>query len=64
MIKIITSMLTRVLVIFLTSKLITCFIGGFTLTMKPQSIAHSLIRSEHVYWNLDLEGEVHLMWDL
>ena len=26
-------------VIFLTSKLITCFIGGFTLIMKPQSIA-------------------------
>ena len=22
-------------VMFLTSKLITCFIGGFTLTMKP-----------------------------
>ena len=29
-------------VIFLTSKLITCFIGGFTLIMQPQSIAHLL----------------------
>ena len=27
-------------VIFLTSKLITCFIGGFALTIKPQSSAH------------------------
>ena len=38
-------------VIFLTSKLITCFIGGFTLIMKPQSIAHLLNGSEHIYWN-------------
>ena len=37
-------------VIFLTSKLITCFIGGFTLIMKPQSIAHLL--NEHIYWIL------------
>ena len=51
-------------VIFLTSKLITCFIGGFTLIMKPQSIAHLLNGSEHVYWILDLEGEVHSIWDL
>ena len=53
-------------VIFLISKLITCFIGGFTLTMKPQSIAHSLNGSEHIYiyWILYLEGEVHLIWDL
>ena len=28
------------LVIFLTTKLITCFIGDFTLILKPQSIAH------------------------
>ena len=27
-------------VISLTSKLITCFIGGFALTIKPQSIVH------------------------
>ena len=51
-------------VIFLTSKLITCFIGGFTLTMKPQSIAHLLNGNEHIYWILDLEGEVHFIWDL
>ena len=37
------------LVIFLTSKLITCLIGGFTLTMKPQSIAHLLNGNEHTY---------------
>ena len=46
-------------VIFLTSKLITCFIGGFTLAMKPQSIAHLLNGNEHMYWILGLEGEVH-----
>ena len=51
-------------VIFLTSKLITCFIGGFTLTMKPQSVAHLHNGNEHIYWILDLEGEVHSIWDL
>ena len=51
-------------VIFLTSKLITCLIGGFTLTMKPQSIAHLLNGNKHIYWILDLEGEVHSTWDL
>ena len=50
--------------IFLISKLITCFIGSFALTMTPQSIAHSLNGSEHTYWNLYLEGEVHSIWDL
>ena len=50
-------------VIFLTSKLITSFIGGVALTMKPQSIAHFLNESEHIYWNLDLEGAVHSIWD-
>jgi hypothetical protein len=30
-------------VIFLTSKLIICFIGGFTLKIKSQSIAYLLI---------------------
>ena len=48
----------------MTSKLITCFIGGFTLTMKPQSIAHLLNGNEHIYWILDLAGEVHSIWDL
>ena len=51
-------------VIFLTSKLITCLIGGVTLTMKPKSIAHLLNGSGHIYWVLDLEGEVHSIWDL
>ena len=62
--KIITSMLTRVLIIFLTSKLITCFIDGFTAKMKFQSIVYLLNESEHMYWILDLEGEVHSIWDL
>ena len=52
------------LVMFLTSKLITCFIDGFTSGMKSQSIAYLLIGSAHIYWNLDLEGEVHSIWDL
>ena len=34
------------------------------LTMKPQSIAHLLNGNEHIYWILDLEGEVHFIWDL
>ena len=51
-------------VIFLTSKLITWFIGGFTLKMKSQSIAYLLNGSEHIYWIWDLEGEVHSIWDL
>ena len=49
-------------VIFLTSKLITCFIGGFTLKMKSKSIAYLLNGSEHIYWIWDLEDEVHPLW--
>ena len=51
-------------VIFSTSKLITCFIEGFTLKMKSQLITCVLNRSEHVYWILNLGGEVHSIWDL
>ena len=40
---------------FLTFKLITCFIDGFTCGMKSQSIAYLLIGSAHIYWILDLE---------
>ena len=36
-------------VIFLTSKLGTCFIGGFTLKMKLQSIAYLLNGSGYIY---------------
>ena len=50
--------------IFLTSKLFTCFIGGFTLKMKPQSIAYLLNGSEGIYWTWVLEDEVHSIWDL
>ena len=49
-------------VVFLTSKLITCFIGGFTSKMKSQSIAYVLNGSKHIYWNLDLKYEVHSIW--
>ena len=51
-------------VIFLTSMLITCFIDGFTLKMKSQSIAYLLNESEHIYWIQDPEDEVHSIWDL
>ena len=51
-------------VIFLTSKLIKCFIDSFTSGMKFQSIAYLLIGSAHIYWILDFEGEVHSIWDL
>ena len=43
---------------FSTSKLITCFLDGFTLKRKSQSIAYLLNGSEHIYWILDLENEV------
>ena len=32
--------------------------------MKSQSIAYLPIGSAHIYWILDLEGEVHSIWDL
>ena len=51
-------------VIFLTSKLIKCFIGSFTLKTKSQSIVYVLNGSEIIYWISDLEGEVQLIWDL
>ena len=47
---------------FLTSKLITCFVDGFTSRMKSQSIAYLLIGSAHIYWILDLGGEVHSIY--
>jgi hypothetical protein len=51
-------------VMFLTSKLIACFvIDGFTFKLKSQSIAYLLNGSDHLYWILDLEGEVHSIWD-
>ena len=44
---------------FLTSKLVSCFVDGFT-----SGIANLLLGSTHIYWILDLEGEVHSIWDL
>ena len=35
--------------IFLTSKLITCFIDGFIFKRKSQSITYLLNGSEHIY---------------
>jgi hypothetical protein len=49
-------------VIFLTSKLMTCFIDGFILKMSSESIVYLLNRSEHIYWILDLENEVQSIW--
>jgi hypothetical protein len=49
-------------VMFLTSKLIICFIDGFTSKVKSQLIVCSLNGSEHIYWILDLEDEVHSIW--
>ena len=49
---------------FLISKLIMCFIIGSTSRMKSQSIAYLPIGSGHIYWKLDLEGEVHSIWEL
>ena len=51
-------------VIFLTSKLITSLIDGFTLGTRSQSIAYSLGGSKHVHWILDLVDEVHSIWVL
>ena len=51
-------------VLFLTSKSIACFIDGFTLIMQSQSNAYLLDESEHIYWILDLEGEVHSIWKI
>ena len=47
---------------FLTSKYITCFIDSFTLKRKSQSIAYLPNGSEHIYWILDLENEMHSIW--
>ena len=41
-------------VIFLTFKLITCFIDNFNLKMKSQSIAYLLNGSKHIDWILTL----------
>ena len=49
---------------FLASKLLTCFVDGFTSGMKSQTIAYLLIGSARMYWILDLEGEVHSIRDL
>ena len=51
-------------VMILTSKLITCFIDGFTSEMESQSIVYLVTGSAHIHWILDLEGEVHSIWDL
>ena len=47
-----------------TSMRATRLLDGFTCGMKSQSIAYLLIGSAHIYWILDLEGEVHSIWDL
>jgi len=51
-------------VVFLTFRLIVCFIDGFASGMTSRSIAYLRIGSAHIYRTLDLEGEVHSIWDL
>ena len=51
-------------VMFLIYKLITCLINGSTSKMISQSIAYLPIGSAYIYMILDLEGEVHSIWDL
>jgi len=41
--------------IFLTFKLIKCFIDGSTSGMKSQSIVYLLSGSAHIYWVLNLK---------
>ena len=48
---------------FLTPKLITCFIDKFNFKMTSQSIAYLLNGSIPIYWILDLGDEMHSMWD-
>ena len=36
-------------VIFVTSKLVTCFVGDFTLKLKSQSIVYIMSGSEHTH---------------
>ena len=38
--------------------------GGFILKVRSQSIAYLLNGSEHIFWILDLEGEVHSIYNL
>ena len=47
---------------FLTSKLITCFIDNFILKMTSQSIAYLLDEGERIYWIVDLDNEMHPIW--
>ena len=51
-------------VILLTSKLNAYFIAGFILIIKPQKIPYLLNGNEHIYWILDLGGELHSIWNL
>ena len=51
-------------VILLISTLIACFNDNLILIMKFQSLACLLNGSEHIYWILDLECEVHSIWHL
>jgi hypothetical protein len=50
--------------VFLTSKLITCFIDGFTLKRELQSIVHLLTMNWDIYILDFLEDEVHSIWDI
>ena len=50
-------------VIVLTSKLITCFVDDFNSELNSTQLLMYWLEV-HIYWVLDLEGEVHSIWDL
>ena len=50
--------------ISLTFKFITYFDDSFTSGMKSKSTVSLLSGSEHIYWILGLEVDVHSLWVL
>ena len=48
----------------MTSKFITSSFDAFTSKMTSRSITYLFKGSECIYYILDLEGEVHSIWDL
>ena len=44
------------------TKLITCFINGFTSKKKPNLMNTHTYIYIYIYWILDLDNEVHSIW--
>ena len=47
-------------VMFLTSKLMTCYIDSFTSKRKSQSFAYIFNENKHMYEILDLENSINI----